>query len=345
MNALQIMGNTLRYGSGVAVLFWRADLIWFFAVQALVAAVQTFATRGVVWGMISEVAARRPTFSVEIIRRLWRFSIGMAVTAIAAILLANADRIALSKMVSTSELGKYAIAFTATGLLHLAIQPFYRAFFPRYSELVSTGDTKRLRDEYFSSCGLMAVIIIPMGIVAWIFAPHLLLAWLGDYDQTITDVFRWLLIGITCSGLMWLPAAFQQAHGWTRLHAGMIAGALVVGAPVMVWAITIYGTIGATLIWGLHGVSDITLGLWLMHRRLLHGELLAWYRSVLLPPFLIGLPLVCLSRWLMPHGLNKWASLCWIGATGVVVIAASLFFYFGGVRKDIQPTSEAAFGE
>ncbi|OOG50594.1 oligosaccharide flippase family protein [Polaromonas sp. C04] len=340
MNALQIMWSSLRYGSGIAVLFWRADLVWFFAAQALVAAIQTFATRWVVWGMVSESAGRPPAFRLEMFQRLWRFSAGMALTAAASVLLANADRIALSKMVSTEELGKYAVAFTATGLLQMGIQPFYRAFFPRYSELVSSGNTKRLRDEYFRSCRLMALVIVPLGIIGWLFAPYIFLAWLGKYDKTIVDVFRWLLIGVTCSGLVWLPAAFQQAHGWTRLHAAMITGALVMGAPIMVWGINVFGTVGATAVWVLHGVSDITLGLWLMHRRLLIEDLLDWYRTVLLPPLLVGLPLIGLSWWLMPHNMNKWVSLCWIGATGLVVISANLLFNFSRHHRDTQPASD-----
>jgi O-antigen/teichoic acid export membrane protein len=192
---------------------------------------------------------------------------------------------------------------------------------------------------------MMAIVIIPLGIIGWMFAPNIFHAWLGKYDETIIDVFRLLLIGITCAGLMWLPAAFQQAHGWTRLHVAMIVGVLLLGAPMMVWAIKTYGTVGATAVWVLHGVSDITLGLWLMHRRLLIGEMLVWYRSVLLPPLLLSLPLVGLSWWLMPHALSKWASLCWIGATGMTVIAAALFFDFGGVRKDIRLTTVDIFGE
>lgn len=339
MNALQIIGNGLRYGSGAAVLFWRADLIWFFVVQALVAAIQTLVTRSVVWGMITEASSCPPAFRMELFQKLWRFSIGMAVTSVTAVLLANADRIALSKIVPTAELGKYAVAFTASGLLQMGIQPFYRAFFPRYSELVSSGETKLLRNEYFRSCQLMAVVIIPLGIIGWVFAPDIFIAWLGKFDKTIIEVFRWLLIGITCSGLMWLPAAFQQAHGWTRLHTVMIAGALVLGAPVMVWAIKTYGTVGATVVWVLHGVSGITLELWLMHRRLLIGELLGWYRLVLLPPLLFSLTLVGLSWWLMPHELNKWISLCWIGTTGLVVLAAGLFYDFGSDRKKILMAS------
>ncbi len=335
MNAFQILGNSLRYGSGAAVLLWRADLEWFFATQAVVAAVQTFATRSVVWGMISEAGVRSPAFRIGMLRRLWRFSTGMALTAVAAILLANADRIALSKMVPTAELGKYAVAFTATGLLQMGIQPFYRAFFPRYCELVSSGDAKRLREEYFRSCRLMSAVIIPLGVLGFAFAPEIFVAWLGRSDETIIEVFRWLLIGITCSGLMWLPAAFQQAHGWTGLHSAMIAGALALGAPLMIWAITAHGTIGGATVWVLHGASEITLGLLLMHRRLLVGELSSWYRSVLLTPVLASLALISLSWWGMPDDLNRWASLSWVGATASIAIFCALFIVYREASKSI----------
>jgi len=153
MNALQIAGATLRYGSGLAVLAWRADLEWFFAVQVGVAAMHTAATRWAVWRRVSGPGLPPAIFRMVALRRIWRFSVGMALTASAGVLLANADRIALSRLTTTAELGRYAIAFTATGLVQMGIQPFYRALFPRYSELVASGDTARLRMEYFRSCG------------------------------------------------------------------------------------------------------------------------------------------------------------------------------------------------
>jgi O-antigen/teichoic acid export membrane protein len=329
MNALHIMGSSLRHGCGVAVLFWQADIVWFFAVQAVVSATQSIATHSSLWKLISVNKNRRAVFRIEIFRHLWRFSLGMALTTIAAVLLANADRIALSKMESTAELGKYAIAFTATGLLQLAIQPFYRSFFPRFSELISKGDieSKKLYEEYFKSCQLMAAAIIPLGLMGWIFATELFTIWLGNSDETIVEVFRWLIIGITCSGLMWLPAAFQHAHGWTSLHAYMIAGALVFGAPVMVWAIHVYGTVGATTVWVIHGVSDITLGLWLMHKRLLVGKFFVWYRTVVLPPLIVCIPVVGLSWWFMPHGFNNWVYLVWIILTIIINIIAMVFYF------------------
>ena len=339
MNALQILGNTLRYGGGVAVLLWRPDVVSFFMIQALVAAFQTLVTRRELWRMIYTMAAPHPIVRIELIRRTWRFSAGMALSALAAVLMSNADRIALGTLLPTAELGKYSIAFSATGLLQLGIQPFYRAFFPRYAELVSAGDARQLRAVYFQSCQLIAFTIIPLGVIGWAFAPQLLTSWLGHHEETVTAVFRWLLIGITCAGLMWLPAAFQQAHGWTRLHASMIAGALVVGAPIMVWAIRTVGTVGATTIWVLHGVSIITMGLWLMHRRLLIGEMVTWYRVVLLPPLVLTLPVVALSWFTMPKDLGRWTSLGWVGATGCVVFACALAFGLLGSRKDLRLSS------
>lgn len=326
MNLLQMLGNSLRHGGGVAILYWRADPVWFFFVQAFVAGVQTLATRAVLWRMIQGEKSRRPVFRLALLRGVWRFSAGMAFTAVAGVLLANVDRLSLSKLMPAAELGKYTAALTATGLLQLGIQPFYRAYFPRYAELYALGDTKNLRKEYYQGCRLMGGIIIPFAILGWVFAPDIFKAWIGRADETIVSVFRWLLLGMSGAGLMWLPAAFQQAQGWTQLHAAMLIGALGVGVPCLWWAISKWGTVGATAVWVLHGISDATLGLWLMHQRLLPGEIMTWFRTVVLPPLLCSLPIAGLSWWLMPSDLGRWPTAFWLGVTSLLVIL-SLFVF------------------
>jgi O-antigen/teichoic acid export membrane protein len=325
MNAVQMFGNTLRYGGGVAVLFWRAELEAFFLAQVIVAAVQMMALRSILWKKISKGASRPPTFNFSILKRMGRFSAGMAATAVFSVLLCNIDRIMISRMLPASELGKYALAFTATGLLQMAIQPFYRSFFPRYAELISIGNENQLLEEYFYSCQFLSIVILALSVVAWCFAPELFAIWLNHVDDSIIKIFRWLIFGITCAGLMWLPAALQQAQGRPGLHVGMIIGALLLGLPVMVWAINRYGVVGGTAVWVLHGVSGLTLELWLMHRRMLVGYLGAWYRKVILVPAIIIFPLVIGSAWFMPKDLGSITSLLWIGITGSAVSLAALF--------------------
>jgi O-antigen/teichoic acid export membrane protein len=331
MNILQIIGNTLRYGGGGLILIWKGELIWFFFGQILVAIVVTFGTRFALVNKISAMKINSAVFRKEMLLKSWRFSSGMALTAVAAILMSNIDRIAISNMLSTTELGMYAVAFTATGILQLAIQPFYRSFFPKFSELFSLGEIVKLNKTYFMSCKIIGFLIIPIGIIGFLFAHDLFFIWIGNRNETIVKIFRLLLIGITCSGLMWLPAAFQQAQGWTRLHVSMMLGALIVGTPIMILAIQKFGVIGATTVWVIHGLSEISLGLWLMHKRLLIGHLLRWYRSVLLYPILLSFPLVCLSKWFMPCSLDRFDSLIWIGITGVIVVGVVVSV---GIPKD-----------
>lgn len=328
MNILQITGNTLRYGCGFLILFWHAELTWFFAVQIIVAASQTLVTRYILWKKISSKQKDKPVFKFTLIRNSARFSFGMALTSIAAVLLANVDRIAISKILPASELGRYAIAFTASGFLQLGIQPFYRSFFPRYSELYSLGDDLSLKNEYFSSSRMIAIIIISIGSISFFFAQDIFYVWMGNKDQTIINTFKLLIIAISCSGLGWLPAAFQQAQGWTSLHVKMLSGSILIGLPLMIFAINYYGVIGATTVWLIHGISEMTLGLWLMHRRLLKGELFTWYRTVLFPPILYSFPFVYLSFILKPEELNRFETFLWILVTGILLVTSSFVFLF-----------------
>lgn len=332
MNALQVIGNTLRYGGGAAVLYWSPHVLPFFVVQAIAAAVQTLLTRVVLWTRLSVPGDPTAAVHFPMLKPLWAYSAGMAVSSFAAVLMSNADRLVLSAVSTTSELGKYSVAYTASGLLQLGIQPFYRAFFPRYSELNAAGLPDALERAYFRSCQLMAMLIVPVGVVGCTYAPELVRVWLGTADATVATVLRWLLFGITCAGMMWLPAALQQAHGWTQLHASMLGGALIVGLAVMPWTLSAFGTAGATVVWVLHGTSCMTLGLWLMHRRLLPGRLSAWYRTVLLPPVVVSLAITLLSRWLLPVALGRMAMLAWVCATGLLVLISLLLATFGGVR-------------
>ncbi len=331
MNFLQMLGNSLRHGGGIAILLWKRDPVWFFFVQALVAGAQSLATCGLLWRIIKGDKKRRPVFRLTFLQGIWRFAAGMALTMIAGVLLANVDRLFLSKLMPAEELGKYTVAWTATGLLQLGIQPFYRAYFPRFAELYACGEKERLRKEYYQGCQLMAGIIIPFATIGWVFAPKIFGLWIGRADETIVSVFRWLLLGIAGSGLMWLPAAFQQAHGWTRLHAVMIAGALGGGIPILLWAIKHWGAAGATAVWVLHGVSDVTLGLWMMHRRLLTGEFVRWYRTVVLPPLLCSLPIAGLSWWLIPSYLKSWSIAAWLGITALGIMSSVFIVYYKGL--------------
>ncbi len=321
VSILQIIGNTLKFGVGVLIFLKDADLVAFFCTQIIVALLQTFTARFLLWNLVSTNSSSKPTFNFNIIKKVSNFSKHMALTSILAVSISNADRLFVFILLPAEDLGRYSLAFTATGFLQLAIQPFYRSFFPRYSELFSNDKQDTLEREYFFSNKLISFLIVTLAVICVVFANEIFFVWMGEIDPSIVLVFRFLIVGIMFSGLGWLPAAFQQAIGWPELHVKMMLLSLVLAIPILIFSIHYFGLFGASFIWLIHGVVDITLGLWIMHKTVLKGKLKQWYLDIFLPPFLYAIPIVLISTFLKPSGLSRVTTFLWVGFTALLIFS------------------------
>lgn len=325
MNAFQMLGNTLKYLGGAVALLVDNSLTLFFAYQVFAAFLVCWLTRRQLMRQISECEADRwAVFEFSHVRQLSRYSAGMFLTALCGLLLANLDRIVLSKLVPAEDFGRYTLAFTAAGLLQMIILAFYRSYYPRFSELKASGDDARLKKTYYQGCRYVGAVIVPTAVAACVFAPELFRIWMGSSDETVIVVFRLLIVATTCSGLMWLPAALQQAVGWTRLHVSLMILALCLGLPCLVLGIKAFGTVGATAMMLVHGAIEITLGLWLMNRVLYPGENFRWYGLVMISPLVAAVPLALASAALMPTGMERPASFAWMVATGIIMVLSTV---------------------
>ena len=202
---------------------------------------QTFIARLLLWKLISTEITVKPIFKVTILQNLINFSSQMALTSLLAVLIANLDRILVLKLLPSEDFGRYSLSLTATGFLQLAIQPFYRSFFPKFSELYAKNEIDELENEYFFSNKLLSFSLIALSSIFFFFAHDLFNLWLNKVDINLVNTFRFLIIGMLLSGLGWLPAAFQQAIGWPHLHVKMMILALICGIPITVIFINLFG--------------------------------------------------------------------------------------------------------
>ena len=318
VSILQIVGNTLKFGSGVLIFLNEADLVAFFNAQIIIAMLQTFTSRHFLRKRISGGDSNRPYFDFQILRKISNFSKHMALTSLLAVAISNLDRLFVFKLLSSKDLSLYSLAFTITGFLQLAIQPFYRSFFPLYSELFSKGQQVKLERVYFYSNKIISLLIIPMAIICFVFARQIFFVWMGNIDPSIVMVFRVLIVGVMFAALGWLPAAYQQAIGWPELHVKIMLLSLVLAIPVLIFSIQYFGLIGASFNWWIHGILDLTLGLWIMHKTVLKGKLKHWYFDVFLPPFLYGTPVALISIMLIPQSLNRINTFVWVVITSLI---------------------------
>jgi O-antigen/teichoic acid export membrane protein len=319
VSILQIAGNTLKFGVGAVIFLIKPDLVAFFCAQIIVALLQTFISRFFLWKLISKETYPKFFFNFNIIRKVWNFSKHMALTSLLAVLISNIDRIFVFRLLPSEDFGRYSLAFTATGFLQLAIQPFYRSFFPRYSELFSSDKQVKLEREYFFSNKLIALLLVTLAVICVVFANEIFFVWMVEIDTRVILVFRFLIVGIMFSGLGWLPAAFQQAIGWPELHVKMMLISLLLAIPVLFFSVRYFGLIGASFIWLIHGVVDITLGLWIMHKTVLRGKFKQWYLDVFFPPFIYSVPIVLISAFFKPTGLGRIHTFFWVAMTAMSI--------------------------
>jgi O-antigen/teichoic acid export membrane protein len=288
LNVLLVVGATLRFGAVVAVLIWVSTTIEaFFMWQVAVSAAQTVAGGWLLWRSLPK-APTLPRFRRSILVEVWRFAAGMAGISLTAIVLTQMDKLVVSKLLSLTAFGYYTLAASAAGMLYVLFLPLFQAVFPRFSQLTAPGDQRELTALYHRSAQVIAVLVLPAAAVLAFFSHEVMLAWTRNAD--VAAATRWVVtlfaVGTAINGLMNVPYALQLAAGWTRLamYANLVAIACLL--PALVVLASRYGAVGAAVVWVVLNVGYATIGVGVMHRRLLRGELGRWYA------FDVGLPLL-----------------------------------------------------
>lgn len=287
VNIINSVFLTARAVGAVCVLVFvsqtlQAFLLW----QVVVGALQTLTTAFYLRLNLPKISSAG-RFQSALLRQVLRFASGLTAIGIVAMILTQADKVILSRMLTLEFFGYYTLATTIPTMgLGVIMSAINNAVYPEFSRLAALDDETALCRLYHYSCQLMSVLIIPTAMLLAVFAPEILRLW--THNEAIVANASILLslsaIGTAGKGLLWLPYHLQLAYGWTKLsfYANLV-GVLVL-IPLMVVGVIYYGAIGGAAAWVVLHIGHILFTMNFMHRRLLKGELLKWYfRDVGLP--------------------------------------------------------------
>ena len=221
----------------------------------------------------------RPQFRKEILFDIWKFAAGMTGISVVTVLLTQADKVILSKVLTLEMLGYYSVAWMVASGLYYIVSPIFLAFFPQFSQLAKIDDKNRLGHLYHQGSQLMSVAVIPVAVIIAVFAKEILTTWTGDPVLTEnTHLLLTLLVtGSAIHGLINLPYAIQLAHGWTSLAFYINLIAVIILVPFVYYMANIYGAIGGAIVWVILNTGYLLIGVQIMHTKLLIGEKLKWY--------------------------------------------------------------------
>ena len=254
----------------------------------------------------------------------------MSGVSLSSVVLAQLDKVILSRLLPLDVFGYYTFASAVSGNLTRLSGPVYMSVYPRLTQLVALGHKANLAALYHQSCQVVSVLIVPAAAVICLFSEPILLLWTKSPETAAqTHVLLSILTVGTCiNGLLYLPYALQYAHGWVRLSLFYNLASIVVLAPLIAIMSIKFGAVGAACMWVAYNLGFLIIGILLMHRRVLPGEAVRWYFEDIGLPIVAAALTVALARWLIPLPTSQF---------GLLILLTGIFFAAAGMSMLAAP--------
>jgi len=203
------------------------------------------------------------------------------------------------------------------------------------TELLTRGRLGDLISTYHQGAQWVAVITAPVALTIAVFAEGVVWLWSGDASlaRHVSPIVVPLMIGTLLNGFMYMPLQVQLAFGWPELMVKINGVAVSLLVPALFVVVPAYGAVGAAWIWVVLNVGYILIGIQLMHRHILRGEKLAWYRDDLGAPVFGSIAVVLAMTLVEPHGASRLGWLVFFAATTAVAGLAALL-----LASRVRPT-------
>lgn len=317
---------TLRGFGALIVLWFSPTLTAFFAWQAAVALLSCLLLRLVVHRSLPP-ATGKVVFSLAALRSIRRYAAGMFGIAVLSLLLTQSDKLVLPRFVPLSAVGHYTLAATLTGAVAMLSGPIGNTFLPRLTQLVQSGNSNALSVTFHRVSSLMTVAVGSAAAILIVFGERIIALWVNDANLAAgsAPILALLAIAGLLNAITSLPYMLQLANGVTGLTLRINLGLLVVFLPLLFFAVSIWGVIGAAASAVGMSLAGMISGASLTFRRFLRGDDAAdwWMTDVMGPLVMIFLAAAAMAA-MAPRSPSAWFD-------AIYIVTATLLVFLAGM--------------
>jgi len=272
-------------------------------------------------------------------RELFRFGKYLLGSSIIILLVTQGDDAVVGKLLGTTALGFYVIAYKisnmpATSITHV----FSQVAFPAYSKLQD--DPEQLRNAYLKTLKYIAFVSLPTCGGLILLAPELVSFFLGQKWMQIVPAMRVLCVFGLIRALGGTTGPLFQGIGRPDIITKLNLGKLVIIALLIVPLTQKYGIVGTSITITIPMLLDQTFS-WHICARII-GKKVGEILSVLTPSLIGTLLMIAFLGFIKQISSSPIASL-----STVYLIISSLIFYFLFFylfyRKEIVEISDIIF--
>ena len=288
LNIVKAGVQKLRLVGGVVVLFFVPDLVAFLVWFAISSAVELLVYAVLTYRLLPTLRLW-PYFSLASFKDIWKYSAAMNLIALTALVLSQADRLAVTKFLSLEALGYYSIAYNVSIAISLVQSAINSATFPAYSHSFSTGQHTDLLSRYGKASQLMGFVVALPCFALVFFGHEILRIWVNARvaDEAALPM-AWLALGFFFNAMVSNAYMAAVACDQPNLPLKINLLALVLYVPALYWLVQQYGISGAAAAYvGLNVYFVFTL-LPLVQARVMKQGMGMWLRVNLWPFVLAG---------------------------------------------------------
>jgi O-antigen/teichoic acid export membrane protein len=326
-------------GSILILRYVSATLVAFLLFQTVCIMLQTIsAALYLKW--VLRMKDLKAQFSKAVLKKNWRFSVGLFFTSILIVMLTQVDKLLLSTLVPLHLFGYYVLAGNVSSNLEALILPIQTAYFPRLTQLNALGDEEGLKQKFHQGSQLIALLVIPVGTVLFFLSKQVLFVWTGDL--TIADsaylLLSILIFGMMFNTLMTIPYALTIATGWVKFGSRICGIALLFLIPFVFFSTKKYGVTGGAMAWALLNIGFLIFAMQYFFSRLMKTEKSKWYWQTIFLPLLIAFPLGTAFYFIyqyMPYQLSRWEQLIFLGVAYLVITSSIILLVYRNIFSQL----------
>ncbi|MDP9203524.1 MAG: oligosaccharide flippase family protein [Gemmatimonadota bacterium] len=253
---IALFGTVRGVGAVLALSEVYPDIRIFFLWQLAASALQTFVLRWALWTGL-RMDDSRPKFSFKMLQSVKGFAGGMVLITGLSVVMTQADKLILSRVVSLEVFGFYMLAWTVASGLYRIATPLTLAFGPHFTELVSRGDDQTLAKRVRLASQLMNVVVLPPAALLVFLSNRILFAWIGDQAVAVAaaPILAITVVGTALSACSYPALSILYSKKQLRPVIAVNVAAVVVLLPLLIVAAIRYGVLAGAVCWGFYGLT------------------------------------------------------------------------------------------
>ena len=228
--------GTLRaIGSILVLWFISPDIRIFFLWHIVASILQTGVMRWSLWRKLSKVR-HSVKFSFEILRSIKGFAGTMMLITFLSMLMTQADKIILSRMLTLESFGFYMLAWTLASGMSRGVTPLVQAFSPQITNLVSKGEEAHLSRHVRLASQLISTLIIPPSALIVFLSNPILSIWLGSdaTAESVAPILNILVIGTAFASCSFPALSVLYSKKWLKPVVKINLICLIVLLPLLI---------------------------------------------------------------------------------------------------------------